>query len=134
MSDEAVAHHPAPERLKLLSSCAFKQYRDTLPAQPTALPWAEGNKSKDGVAMTALLAHYAAAENAAAYIADASQGDPQSARSEVTRSSTAPTADHAYTSSWPMSITTRTVRSRSRKPRCSAPPTGRRPRGRSIPA
>ncbi|HXC56868.1 MAG TPA: M48 family metallopeptidase [Rhizomicrobium sp.] len=97
MSDEAVAHHPAPERLKLLSNYAFRQYRDTMPAQPTPLPWAEGNKSKDGVAMTQLLAHYAAAENAAAYIADASQGSPDSARSEVTRSSTAPTADHAYT-------------------------------------
>ena len=97
MSDEAVAHHPAPERLKLLSTYAFKQYRDTLPAQPTPLPWAEGNKSKDGPAMTALLAHYAAAENAAAYIADPRQGSPDSARSEVMRSSTPPTADHAYT-------------------------------------
>jgi hypothetical protein len=47
--------------------------------------------------MTSLLAHYAAAENAAAYIADARQGSPDSARSEVMRSSTAPTADHAYT-------------------------------------
>jgi len=97
MSEEAVSHHPAPERLKLLSNYAFKQYRDTLPAAPTPLPWAEGNKTKDGVAMTALLAHYAAAENAAAYIADENQGTPDSARSEVTRSSTAPTADHAYT-------------------------------------
>src|SRR6185295_18669281 len=97
MSDEAVAHHPAPERLKLLSTYAFKQYRDTLPAQPTPLPWAEGNKTKDGLAMTSLLAHYAAAENAAAYIADPRQGSPDSARSEVMRSSTAPTSDHAYT-------------------------------------
>jgi hypothetical protein len=97
MSEEAVAHHPAPERLKLLSNYAFKQYRDTPPAAPTPLPWAEGSKSKDGAAMTALLAHYAAAENAAAYVADPSQGSDQSARSEVTRSSTPPTADHAYT-------------------------------------
>jgi predicted Zn-dependent protease len=97
MSDEAVAHHPAPERLKLLSTYAFKQYRDTLPAQPTPLPWAEGNKTKDGLAMTSLLAHYAAAENAAAYIADPRQGSADGARSEVMRSSTAPTADHAYT-------------------------------------
>ena len=74
MSEEAVSHHPAPERLKLLSNYEFKQYRDTLPAQPTPLPWAEGNNSKDGMAMTALLAHYAAAENAAAYIADAGAG------------------------------------------------------------
>jgi len=97
MSGEAVSHHPAPERAKLLSEYEFKQYRDNLPAQPTPLPWAEGNRSPQGLAMTALLAHYAAAENAAAYIADASQGSPDSARSEVTRSSTAPTADHAYT-------------------------------------
>ncbi len=97
MADEAVAHHPAPERLKLLSDYEFRQYRDTLPAAPTPLPWAEGTHSKEGLAMTALLAHYAAAENAAAYLADADQGTPESARSEVTRSSTAPTADHAYT-------------------------------------
>lgn len=97
MSDEAVAHHPAPERLKLLASYQFKQYRDALPATPTPLPWAEGTKTKEGLALTALLAHYAAAENAAAYIADSSQGSADSARSEVTRSSTAPTADHAYT-------------------------------------
>ncbi len=97
MSDEAVSHHPAPERAKLLSNYEFREYRDSLPSQPTPLPWAEGNRSKEGLAMTALLAHYAAAENAAAYIADASQGSPDSARSEVTRSSTAPTADHAYT-------------------------------------
>ena len=97
MSEEAVSHHPAPERLKLLSNYEFKQYRDVLPAQPTPLPWAEGTRAKDGIAMTALLAHYAAAENAAAYIADESQGSPESARSEVTRSSTAPTTDHAYT-------------------------------------
>jgi len=97
MSEEAVAHHPAPERLKLLSTYAFKQYRDTLPAQPTPLPWAEGNKSKEGLAMTTLLAHYAAAENAAAYIADSRQGSADSARSEVMRSSTPPTSDHAYT-------------------------------------
>lgn len=97
MSEEAVAHHPAPERLKLLATYQFKQYRDTLPVAVTPLPWAEGNKAKDGIAMTAVLAHYAAAENAAAYLADANQGTAESARSEVTRSSTAPTADHAYT-------------------------------------
>ncbi len=97
MSEEAVAHHPAPERLKLLSNYAFEEYRDTLPAAPTPLPWAEGTKSKDGLAMTTLLAHYAEAENAAAYIADANQGTAEGARSEVTRSSTAPTSDHAYT-------------------------------------
>ncbi|MBL6938579.1 MAG: M48 family metallopeptidase [Alphaproteobacteria bacterium] len=97
MSEEAVAHHPAPERLKLLSNYAFREYRDTLPAAPTPLPWAEGNRTKDGIAMTAMLAHYAAAENAAAYLADSSQGTADSARSEVTRSSTTPTADHAYT-------------------------------------
>ena len=38
-SEEAVSHHPAPERLKLLSNYAYKQYRDTLPAAPTPLPW-----------------------------------------------------------------------------------------------
>jgi len=97
MSDEATSHHPATERAQLLSAYAFREYRDTLPAAPTPLPWAQGVKSPQGPALTALLAHYAAAENAAAYIADRSQGDPTSAKSEVTRSTTLPTVDHAYT-------------------------------------
>lgn len=97
MSTEATSHHPATERAQLLSAYAFREYRDVLPAAPTPLPWAQGVKSPQGPALTSLLAHYAAAENAAAYIADQSQGDPVSARSEVTRSTTLPTVDHAYT-------------------------------------
>jgi hypothetical protein len=97
MSDEATSHHPATERAQLLSAYAFREYRDTLPAAPTPLPWGQGVKSPQGPALTSLLAHYAAAENAAAYIADRSQGDPVSAKSEVTRSTTLPTVDHAYT-------------------------------------
>ena len=63
----------------------------------TRSPTGELQRPKDGLAMTSLLAHYAAAENAAAYIADPRQGSADSARSEVMRSSTAPTSDHAYT-------------------------------------
>jgi len=98
MSDEAVSHHPAPERKKMVSDYAFKQYRDTLPVAPTALPWqAPTKKDKDGLAMQAVLTHYGAAEDAAAYIADPTQGTDAKARADVTRSSTLPTTDHAYT-------------------------------------
>jgi hypothetical protein len=44
-----------------------------------------------------LLAHYSLAENAAAYVADRSQGTPAAARLYVTSSTANPTADHAYT-------------------------------------
>jgi predicted Zn-dependent protease len=98
MSDEAVSHHPAPERKKLVGDYAFKQYRDTLPVAPTPLPWAAPTKKdKDGLAMQAVLQHYEAAEDAAAYIADPTQGTDAKARADVTRSSTVPTTDHAYT-------------------------------------
>jgi predicted Zn-dependent protease len=97
MSDEATSHHPATQRAQLLSAYEFREYRDLLPASPTPLPWAQGSKSPNGPALVSLLAHYAAAENAAAYIADQSQGTPVSAKSEVTRSTTPPTVDHAYT-------------------------------------
>ena len=98
MSDEAVSHHPAPERKKMVSDYAFKQYRDTLPVAPTALPWAAPTKKdKDGLAMQAVLQHYGAAEDAAAYIADPTQGTDAKARADVTRSSAIPTTDHAYT-------------------------------------
>jgi hypothetical protein len=49
------------------------------------------------VQLTGLLSHYSLAENAAAYIADRSQGNPASARLYVTSSTSNPTADHAYT-------------------------------------
>jgi tetratricopeptide (TPR) repeat protein len=98
MSDEAVSHHPAPERKKMVSDYAFKQYRDTLPVAPTALPWAAPTKKdRDGLAMKAVLTHYGAAEDAAAYIADPTQGTDAKARGDVTMSSTVPTTDHAYT-------------------------------------
>ncbi len=97
MSEEATSHHPATEREQLLSAYAFREYRDLLPAAPTPLPWAEGSKSAQAKATTALLAHYAAAENAAAYIADRNQGDPLSAKDEIAHSTAMPTVDHAYT-------------------------------------
>ena len=97
MSDEATSHHPAAQRAQLLSAYEFREYRDLLPASPTPLPWAQGSRSPQGPALVALLAHYAAAENAAAYIADRNQGSPVSAKSEIARSTTPPTTDHAYT-------------------------------------
>jgi Zn-dependent protease with chaperone function len=97
MADEASSHHPAAERAQLLSAYEFRAYRDLLPAQPTPLPWAERNTAPNAKALTQLLAHYAAAENAAAYVADTSQGAPDLAADEVAHASAKPTSDHAYT-------------------------------------
>jgi len=97
MADEASSHHPAAERAQLLSAYEFREYRDLLPAQPTPLPWAERSTAPRAKPLTQLLAHYAAAENAAAYIADPSQGAPDLAADEVAHASAKPTSDHAYT-------------------------------------
>jgi hypothetical protein len=94
---EATSHHPAVERAQLLSDYEFREYRALLPAQPTPLPWAEGSKGPNARALTQLLAHYAAAENAAAYVADTRQGAPDLAADEVAHASAMPTSDHAYT-------------------------------------
>ena len=97
MADDATTHHPAKERADLLSAYLFAAYRDAAPVSPTPLPWAPSSKSPLKPKLVALLAHYTDAENAAAYIADASQGSAASAQAQVARATAAPTGDHAYT-------------------------------------
>lgn len=97
MADDATTHHPAKERADLLSAYLFSAYRDTAPVSPTPLPWAPDSKSPLKPKLMALLAHYTDAENAAAYIADASQGTASGAQAQVARATAAPTGDHAYT-------------------------------------
>lgn len=97
MAEDATTHHPAKEREDLLSAYLFAAYRDAAPVAPTPLPWAPESKSPLKARLTALLAHYTDAENAAAYIADASAGTPASAQAQVARATAPPTVDHAYT-------------------------------------
>jgi peptidase M48-like protein len=97
MAEDATTHHPAKEREDLLSAYVFGAYRDLAPAQPTLLPWAPESKSPLKAKLTALLSHYTDAENAAAYIADASQGSAGGAQGQVARAVSPPTGDHAYT-------------------------------------
>lgn len=97
MAEDATAHHPAKVRQDLLSAYAFREYRQLTFVDPTPLPWSPESKSPLKLQLTALLGHYTSAENAAAYIADRSQGTPASAKIYVTSSTANPTADHAYT-------------------------------------
>jgi Zn-dependent protease with chaperone function len=97
MSTEAASHHPAKEREELLANYEFREYRDIVPVAPRPLAWSPDSASPQRGQLTALLAHYSDAENAAAYIADASQGTPQKAQSDVQRATGVPTSDHAYT-------------------------------------
>lgn len=97
MSDEAASHHPAKERADLLSAYAFREYRDLGPRNPRALPWSPQSTSPAKPQLTALLAHYSAAEDAAAYVADAGASTPAKASAAVSRATAAPTGDHAYT-------------------------------------
>jgi len=94
---DATTHHPAKEREDLLSAYLFSTYRDAVPVQPTPLPWAAKSKSPVKPKLIALLAHYTDAENAAAYVADASTGTQASAQIEINRATSVPTQDHAYT-------------------------------------
>lgn len=97
ISDEASSHHPAKEREDLLSSYAFREYRDLAPRNPRPLPWSAESTSPAKPQLTALLAHYSAAEDAAAYVADASASTAARAAAAVSRATAAPTVDHAYT-------------------------------------
>jgi Zn-dependent protease with chaperone function len=97
MADDATTHHPAKERADLLSAYLFSAYRDAAPVSPTPLPWAPDSKSPLKPKLVALLAHYTDAENASAYVADASQGTAAGAQAQIARATAAPTGDHAYT-------------------------------------
>ncbi|HEY1630310.1 MAG TPA: M48 family metalloprotease [Rhizomicrobium sp.] len=97
MADDATSHHPAHERADLLSAYEYREYRNVQPVTPTPLPWADTSKNPLKPKFVALMGHYTQAENAAAYLADSSQGDSVSARNQVAISTAAPTTDHAYT-------------------------------------
>jgi Zn-dependent protease with chaperone function len=97
MADDATTHHPAKVRQDLLSNYLFANYRDQAPVSPTPLPWAQDSKSPLKAQLAALLAHYTDAENASAYIADASQGTAGAAQAQIARALAPPTANHAYT-------------------------------------
>jgi Zn-dependent protease with chaperone function len=97
MADNATTHHPAKVREDLLSNYLFTAYRDQPPVSPTPLPWAQDSKSPLKAQLTALLAHYTDAENAAAYIADTSQGTAGMAQAQIARAVAPPTTNHAYT-------------------------------------
>jgi hypothetical protein len=84
-------------RADLLSNYLYTAYRDTAPVSPTPLPWAAQSKSPLKPQLIALLSHYTDAENAAAFVADASQGSANGAQAQVTRAVAPPTGDHAYT-------------------------------------
>ncbi len=97
MAEDATTHHPATERAELLSGYLFRAYRDATPVAPTPLPWAPDSKSPLKPKLVALLGHYTDAENAAAYIADKSQGSASAADKQVARAVAVPTDNHAYT-------------------------------------
>jgi hypothetical protein len=97
MAEDATAHHPAKEREDLLSGYTFREYRTLSMTNPTPLPWSVASKSPMRLELTTLLSHYSLAENAAAFVADRSQGTSAAAQTYVMASTTNPTSDHAYT-------------------------------------
>jgi len=97
MAEDATAHHPATERAELLSNYIYRAYRDVRPVEPTPLPWSSQSKSRLKRPLTALLAHYSDAEDAAAYVADPASSSPTKAHSDVLTATASPTSDHAYT-------------------------------------
>ncbi|HEY1636893.1 MAG TPA: M48 family metallopeptidase, partial [Rhizomicrobium sp.] len=97
MAEDATSHHPAKLREDLLSAYAYREYRAVPVANPTPLPWSPDSRSPMKPQLTAMLAHYTSAENAAAYVADNTQGTRTGAQLYVATSTASPTADHAYT-------------------------------------
>jgi predicted Zn-dependent protease len=97
MSEQATSHHPAKVREELLSAYEFREYRDVTATAPTPLPWGADSKSPLKAKLTTLLSHYAAAEDAAGFVADPNSISPPAAQAAVQRSVAVPTSDHAYT-------------------------------------
>ncbi len=97
LSDEAASHHPAKEREDLLSAYAFREYRDLGPRDPKPLAWSSASTWAAKPQLTPLLAHYSAAEDAAAYVADANFSTAARAASAIAAATASPTGDHAYT-------------------------------------
>ncbi len=97
MAEDATSHHPATEREALLSTYLYRNYRDVRPHAPTLLPWSPQSTAPEHLPLTALLAHYSDAEDAAAYVADPASSTPQKAMSDVQTATDTPTDDHAYT-------------------------------------
>src|SRR5205823_9771705 len=61
------------------------------------LPWSPDSTWAAKPQLTDLLAHYSAAEDAAAYVADASASTPARAVAAISAATASPTSDHAYT-------------------------------------
>ncbi|MBI3677326.1 MAG: M48 family metalloprotease [Proteobacteria bacterium] len=102
MSDEATSHHPAKERIDLLSNYEFREYRDLRPRQPTPLAWSPDSKLASRPVLTNLLDHYSRAEDAAEFVAAKTDGTtpprPEPvAKAALQKSTGAPTQNHAYT-------------------------------------
>lgn len=97
MAEDATTHHPATEREALLAAYIYRAYRNVRPEAPTPLPWAPQSHSPLHPELTALLAHYTDAENAAAYVAAPASGTQAAALSDVQAATAPPTEDHAYT-------------------------------------
>lgn len=97
MSEQATSHHPAKVREELLSAYEFREYRDVTATAPMPLPWGADSKSPLKAKLTTLLSHYAAAEDAAGFVADPNSTSPVAAQAAMQRSVAVPTSDHAYT-------------------------------------
>ena len=97
MAEDATAHHPATEREGLLAAYIYRAYREVRPGTPTPLPWAPRAQSPLTPQLTALLAHYSDAEDAAAYVAAPDSGSPEQAMADARTATAPPTTNHAYT-------------------------------------
>jgi Zn-dependent protease with chaperone function len=97
MAEDATSHHPATERANLLSAYAYREYRNIVFVDPKPVPWSPVSTSPLKPQLVALMSHYTMAEDAAAYVADRTQGTDVGARFSVAASTGMPTANHAYT-------------------------------------
>ncbi len=97
MAEDATTHYPATEREKLLGEYQFREYRDTLPAAPTSLPWKGQPSTQPAHDMVEVMTHYADAETTAGYVADRRSTSLVAANNAMLQSVKSPTDNHAYT-------------------------------------
>ncbi len=97
MAEDATTHYPAAEREKLLGEYQFREYRDTLPAAPTGLPWKSKPTTKPMQDTVEVMTHYADAETTAGYVADRRSTSLIAANNAMLQAVKSPTDNHAYT-------------------------------------
>ncbi|MEY4880500.1 MAG: hypothetical protein RJB62_1969 [Pseudomonadota bacterium] len=95
MAEDAVPHRPASERADFLVEYQFREYRDLIPGDVAALPWAaDAPQSDANWALAATMANYRSANVVVDHLQGRDTADVDTSASYAVQN---PTTNHAYT-------------------------------------